>query len=155
MIVRPILTRRHAITGAGAAGLVALSPLPAMLATGAISALFAEWEAAWGPYLTAIKEYGRIEEIFFADRNNPEKEEARDRAEAAMREIERGVIDLEHRIRETPAATLADVRFKLLVRSKTIGMGDCNIDDAGDPDRELLLRLLTDVERLAGRAVAS
>jgi hypothetical protein len=70
-----------------------------------------------------------------------------------MREIEGGVIDLEHQIREAPAATLADVRCKLLVRSKTIGYGDGNIDDAGDPDRELLLRLLADVERLAGRAV--
>ena len=144
------LTRRNAITGASAAGLVALSPLPSMLASGAIPALFAEWEAAWGPYIAALDEYSRVEEIFFADRDNPEKEKARDQAEAAKDAVEQAVCDLERRIRETPAVTPADLRCKLLIRSKTIGMGDGDIDDASSHDQQLLLRLLADLERLAG-----
>ena len=150
------LTRRSAITGASAAGLVALSPLPLMPAACAIPALFAQWEAAWGPYIAALKEYSRVEGIFFAD-ETPENEKARDQAADAMDAIEDTVNDLEERIIEAPAVTLTDVRFKLVVRSKTIGMGDGDIDGASSDsgDQKLLLRLLADVERLAGKAAAS
>jgi hypothetical protein len=126
-----------------------------MPAAGAIPALFAEWKAAWGPYIAALNEYGRAQEAWFPDPDNPEKAEAEQRAEAAKDAIEDTVHDLEWRIFEAPAVTLADVRCKLFVRSKTIGYGDGNIDDAGGHDHELLLRLLVDVERLTGKAVVS
>jgi hypothetical protein len=155
MSTRPTLTRRHAITGAGAAGLVALSPMPSMPASGSIPALFAEWQAAYPPYLAALNEYGRAQEAWFPDRDNPEKADAERRAEAAKDVIEDVVFDLECQIFEAPALTLADIRCKLLVRSKTIGMGDGNVEDAGGHDQELLLWLLVDVERLAGKAVVS
>jgi hypothetical protein len=70
--------------------------------------------------------------------------------------VEDVVIDLEHRILEAPAVTLADIRCKLLIRSKTIRYGDGDIEGAGgDRDRELLLRLLADVQRITGRAAVS
>lgn len=127
-----------------------------MPASGAIPALFAEWQAAWVPYIAALTEYGRVEEILFADPGNAEKAAARDQAEAAKDAVEDAVIDLEHRIMEAPAVTLADVRCKLLIRSKTIGYGDGDLEGAGgDRDRELLLRLLADVEHIAGKGVLS
>jgi hypothetical protein len=152
--VSALVTRRRALVGASS--LVALSvPIVSLPAVGSIPALFAQWEAAWGPYLAALKEYGRVEQIFFADKS-PENENARDRSEAAKDAIEGAVIDLEHRIKEAPAYSLADLRCKLFIRSKTIGMGDGDIEGAGgDRDRQLLLRLLADVERLAGKAVSS
>jgi hypothetical protein len=147
------LSRRCALLGASS--LVALAPLSALPASGSIPALFAQWEAAWGPYIAALNEYGRVEDAFFADKT-PEKEAARDRAEAAKDAIEEAVIELEYRIFEAPAVTLTDVRCKLFIRSKTIGYGNGDIEDAqGDKNPELLLRLLADVERLAGKAVAS
>ena len=147
------VTRRRALVGASS--LVALPVLPSLPASGAIPALFAQWEAAWGPYIAALNEYGRVEDAFFADKT-PEKEAARDRAEAAKDAIEEAVIELEYRIFEAPAVTLTDVRCKLFIRSKTIGYGNGDIEDAqGDNTQELLLRLLADVERIAGRAVAA
>lgn len=154
--MKPVtFTRRHAITGASAAGLVALSSLPAMPASGTIAALFAEWEAAWGPYIAALNEYGQAEAVWFADENNPEKRAMKDRAEAAAGEIENAVIDLERRITEAPACSLADLRCKLRVRAKFIGFGDGDLEGATDRSEKLVLRLLADVERLAGKAVAS
>jgi len=38
-----------------------------MPAAGAISALFAEWQAAYVPYLAALNEYGRAQEAWFPD----------------------------------------------------------------------------------------
>jgi hypothetical protein len=146
------VTRRRALVGASS--LVALPVLPSLPASGAIPALFAQWEAAYAPYLAALKEYSRVEGIFFADKT-PENEKARDHAAAAMDALEDTVNDLEERIFEAPAVTLADVRCKLLVRSKTIGYGDGDIEGAGGHDHELLVRLLADVERLAGKAVQS
>lgn len=98
-----------------------------MPASGAISALFTEWQVAWVPYIAALTEYSRVEDILFADPGNTEKAAARDQAEAAKDAVEDAVIDLEHRIIEAPAVTLADVRCKPLIRSKTIGYGDDNI----------------------------
>jgi hypothetical protein len=154
VISRPSsVTRRRALVGASS--LLALAPLPSLPAIGTIPALFAEWEAAWGPYIAALNEYGRAQEAWFPDKDNPEKAAAEQRAEAAKDAIEDKVHDLEWRIFEAPAVTLADVRCKLFIRSKTIGYGDGNIDDAGGHDHELLLRLLADVERLTGSAVVS
>ena len=150
---RSSVTRRRALVGASS--LVALAVAPSLAASSAIPSLFAEWEAAYVPYLAALKEYSRVEGIFFADSDNPEKAEASRQAEEAMREIERGVLDLEERIIEAPAVTLADIRCKLLVRSRTIGFGDGDIDGASSHDQEVLLRLLADVERIAGKAVVS
>ena len=148
------VTRRRALVGASS--LVALPVLPSLPASGAIPALFAQWEAAWGPYIAALNEYGRAQEAWFPDKDNPEKAEAEQRAEAVKDAIEDAVHDLEHRIFEAPAVTLTDVRCKLFIRSKTIGYGNGDIEDAqGDKNQELLLRLLADVERLAGKAVAS
>jgi len=151
-MIAPTVTRRRALVGASS--LLALAPLSSLPAIGTIPALFAKWEAAYVPYLAALKEYSRVEGIFFADKT-PENEKTRDQAAEAMDALEDTVNDLEERIFEAPAVTLADVRCKLFIRSKTIGYGDGNIDDAGGHDHELLLRLLADVERLAGKAVAS
>jgi hypothetical protein len=148
------VTRRRALMGASSLAVLSV-PIVSLSAPGAIPALFAQWEATWRPYIAALNEYGRAQEAWFPDKDNPEKAAAEQRAEAAKDAIEDKVHDLEWRIFEAPAVTLADVRCKLLVRSKTIGYGDGNIDDAGGHDHELLLRLLADVERLAGRAVAS
>ena len=110
---------RSAISGVAAAGIAALSPLPAMPATGTIPALFPEWEAAWGPDLAALKEYSRAEEAFFADRNNLAK------------------------IIKAPAVTVADIRCKRVLgqRRSAWAMGDGNIEGANTYDHEILLRL--------------
>ena len=156
MIARPSsVTRRRALVGASSLAVLSI-PVVSLPAVGAIPALFAQWEAAWGPYIAALNEYGRAQEAWFPDRDNPEKAAAEQRAEAAKDAIEDSVCDLEHRIIEAPALSLADIPCKLLVRSRTIGMGDGDIAGGGDNrDQDLLLRLLADVERLAGKAVAS
>jgi hypothetical protein len=147
------LSRRRALVGASS--LVALSALPSLPAIGAIPVLFAEWQAAWGPYIAALKEYGHAEEAWFSDESSPEKKAAMFVAEAAMEAAQDTVIDLENGIFEAPAVTLADLRSKLLIRSKTIGMGDGDIQAVlGDRNQELLLRLLADVERLTGKAAS-
>jgi len=147
------VTRRRALVGASS--LVALAPLSSLPAIGAIPALFAEWQAAFGPYIAALNEYGVTEEAWFSDKGNPEKTETKERAEAAAGEIEDAVIDLERRITEAPACTLADLRCKLRIRAKFIGLGDGDLEGATDRGEKLVLRLLADVERLAGKAVAS
>ena len=157
MSIRPSsVTRRRALLGASSS-LVALAPLPSMPSVPAtIPALFAEWQAAFGPYIAALNEYGVAEEAWFSDKSNPEKTEAKERAEEAAGVIEDAVIDLERRITEAPACSFADLRCKLRVRAKFIGRGDGAIEGApGDRDQTLLLRLLVDVERLAGKALAS
>jgi hypothetical protein len=147
------LSRRRALVGASS--LVALSALPSLPAIGAIPVLFAEWQAAWGPYIAALNEYGRAQGAWFPDRDNPEKAEAERRAEAAKDAIENTVIDLERRIFEAPAVTVADLRCKLFVRSKTIGLGDGDFKDPSlDNNQKLLLRLLADVERIAGKVAS-
>jgi hypothetical protein len=132
-----------------------LVPVPSMGATGIIPALFAEWEAAYVPYLAALAEYSRVEEIFFADSDNSAKEEAARQAKGAMRKIERAVIDLEHQMIEAPAAKLANIRCKLRVKAKTIGFGDGDIGGASSCNQEVPLRHLAGVERIAGKAVVS
>ncbi|HLJ64432.1 MAG TPA: hypothetical protein VKT70_10020 [Stellaceae bacterium] len=146
------------LAGATAAATALLAP-PALATTAespsVISALFAEWRAAYVPYLAALSEFSRVQEAWFADRDNPEIMAAEQRAEAAKDEIEDAVIDLENRIIEAPAATLADIRCKLRVLAKTIGLGDGDIDDASSWREEVLLRLLADVEGIAGKVVQS
>ena len=46
---------------------------------------------------------------------------------------------------------LADVRYKLLVGSKTIGLGDGDIEGGHSFDQDLILRVLADLERLLPR----
>jgi hypothetical protein len=153
----PTNRRRFLRLAASTAAATALLAAPALAlpptAASVIPALFAEWEAAYMPYLAALAEYGHAQEVWFADRDNPEKIEAEQRAEAAKDAIEDAVIDLEHRIIEAPAVTLTDVRCKLRVASKTIGLGDGDIDGASGHWDEVLLRLLADVEHIAGKAV--
>jgi len=157
--VTTISDRRRFLRLAGAtAAATALLAAPALAGApecaSVIPVLFAEWEAAYVPYLAALTEYSRVEEIYFADKT-PENDAARDRAEAAKDAVEDAVIDLEDRIIEAPALSLADIRCKLRVKAKTIGHGDGDIDGADSHHQEVLLRLLADVDRLAGRAVVS